>query len=140
MDRVSPEARSRIMSRIRSKDTKAEIIMRKALRDIGLRGYRIHYNIVGKPDIVFTSVKLAIFIDGDFWHGYLWKKCGNVPEKPYWKEKIAGNMDRDKQVNRELKKIGWKVIRIWEHDAMKKSQVAAFKIQKAYMCLVQQKT
>lgn len=132
MDRVSPEARSKIMSRIRSKNTKAEVILRKSLRELGLKGYRIHYSMPGRPDIVFTSVKLAVFIDGDFWHGYLWENMGRVPIKQYWKEKIAGNMARDKRVNSELKKQGWKVIRIWEHDVMKKPQASALKVSKAY--------
>ena len=81
---------------------------------------------------MFTSVKLAVFIDGDFWHGYLWKNRGRVPIKQYWKEKIAGNMARDKRVNGELKKLGWKVIRIWEHDVMKLPQASALKVLKAY--------
>lgn len=123
------------MSRIRSKDTMAEVTMRKALRDLGMRGYRIHYDLPGRPDIVYTSVKLAVFIDGDFWHGYLWKRRGTIPEKPYWKEKIAGNMARDKRVNSELKKQGWKVIRIWEHDVIKNPQASALKIRKAYLAL-----
>jgi DNA mismatch endonuclease, patch repair protein len=135
LDKVSPEGRSRTMSRIRSKNTKAEVVLRKSLRGLGLRGYRIHYNVTGRPDIVFTSVKLAVFIDGDFWHGYLWKKRGSVPIKQYWKEKISGNMARDKRVNSELKKQGWKVIRIWEHEVTKKPQASALKVLKAYMGL-----
>jgi DNA mismatch endonuclease (patch repair protein) len=127
------------MSRIKSKDTKAEILMRKALRNIGLKGYRIHYDLLGRPDIVFISVKLAVFVDGDFWHGYLWKKRGSIPLKPYWKVKIASNMARDKRVNGELRKQGWKVIRVWEHDVMKKPQASALRVQKAYMRLKQEK-
>jgi DNA mismatch endonuclease (patch repair protein) len=90
LDRISSEARSRIMSRIGSKNTKAEVILCKSLRELGLRGYRIHYKMNGQPDIVFTPVKLAIFIDGDFWHGYLWKNRSSVPIKQYWMDKIAG--------------------------------------------------
>lgn len=135
LDRVSPEVRSRTMSRIRSKNTKAEVILRKSLRGLGLRGYRIHYNVAGRPDIAFTSVKLAVFIDGDFWHGYLWKNRGSVPIKQYWKEKIAGNMARDKRINSELKKQGWKVIRIWEHEALKTPQASALKVFRAYTSL-----
>jgi DNA mismatch endonuclease (patch repair protein) len=123
------------MSRIRSKNTKAEVILRKVLRELGLRGYRIHYSIPGRPDIVFTSVKLAVFIDGDFWHGYLWKNRGCVPIKQYWKDKISGNMARDKRVNGELKKRGWRVIRIWEHEVIEKPQAPALKVYKAYIGL-----
>ncbi len=131
----SPSMRSKIMSKIKSKNTKAEILLRKELWRMGIRGYRIHYNLPGRPDIVFTTVKLAVFIDGDFWHGYLWKKGGKIPEKPYWKGKITSNIARDKRVNIELRKRGWKVTRVWEHEVMKNPQMAALKIQKVYTSL-----
>ena len=78
MDRISKEVRSRIMSRIRGRNTSPEIKLRKALYEVGLRGYRVHYKISGKPDVVFLKKKIAIFIDGDFWHGFRY---------PLWKEK-----------------------------------------------------
>ena len=112
------------MSKIRGKNTKPEIAFRKALSarayPKGLR-YRLHYKkIVGNPDIVFVSQKVAIFIDGDFWHGKSFDKMRLRLSKKYWILKIEGNIARDKKVSRHLRKDGWRVIRIWESDLRKK--------------------
>lgn len=114
-DVFDKETRSRIMSRIRSNDTGIEVRFRKALWAKGLRGYRLHYKIQGKPDIVFPRHRLVIFLDGDYWHGYNWKKLGKVPPKEYWQEKIQRNIDRDRKNTKELRKQGWTVVRFWEH-------------------------
>jgi DNA mismatch endonuclease (patch repair protein) len=108
------------MSRIRAKNTQPEIILRKAISKTGIRGYRLNYRLLGKPDIVFPKRKIAIFIDGCFWHKC--PKCFKKPatNKKFWLEKIEGNKRRDKKVNRHYKKMGWKIIRIWEHDLEKK--------------------
>ena len=110
----------KIMSAIKSKDTKPEKLLGKLLWAKGLR-YRKHYTILGKPDFVIVSKKIAIFCDGDFWHGNNWKIRGLKSFKneldgysPYWRTKILRNIERDKKVNKELKKKGWTVIRIWE--------------------------
>ena len=110
------------MSRIRSKNTSLEIEFRKLLWKNGLGRYRIHYNLPGKPDIVYVSKKIVIFLDGDFWHGYNWKKLGKVPPRKYWQKKIQKNIDRAKKYNKMLKKDGWKVIRIWEHEVKRNSE------------------
>lgn len=115
MARINKKKRSYIMSCIRSKNTKIELILRKALWQKGLR-YRIHYKTIGKPDVVFASKKVAIFIDGDFWHGWNWKKLRPKLKNRFWVNKITRNMRRDKEVNSRLEMMGWKVIRIWEHD------------------------
>jgi len=112
--KISKEKRSKIMASIRSKNTKVEWMLRKALWKDGLR-YKIHYKIIGNPDIVFPRNKVAVFIDGDFWHGYDWKKLKPKLKNKFWTDKIIRNMSRDKKVNFNLKKNGWKVIRIWEH-------------------------
>jgi len=122
-DKFSKETRSRIMSHIRSKNTKVELAFRKELVRKGLRGYRIHKKIIGNPDIVFTKKKIAVFIDGDFWHGYNWKIKGKTPPKEYWQEKIQKTIGRDKKINSMLKKDGWTVIRFWEHEI--KSDIVA---------------
>ncbi len=115
-DRLTSEQRSKNMSRIRGKNTGPEFLLRKILRENGYFGYRIHYNISGKPDVVFINKKIAIFVDGCFWH-----KCPihfKTPEtrKEFWLKKINRNVERDGIINQELEKLGWVVIRVWEHE------------------------
>lgn len=115
-DVLSKKQRSYNMSRIRSKNTLPELILRKTVLRSGLRGYRLHYKLVGKPDIVFPKRKIVIFIDGCFWHKC--PKCFIPPRtnEVFWTAKINSNVKRDKVVNRELREKGWKVLRIWEHE------------------------
>ena len=108
--------RSQIMSRIRSKNTKIEVKLRKALWMNGLKGFRIHYKLPGKPDIVFSTKKIAIFTDSSFFHGYNWAVLGKIPPKDYWQAKIRKNMLRDKGYNKLLKESGWKVLRFWDFE------------------------
>ncbi len=127
-DVLTPKQRTYNMSRIRGKNTVPEIKLRKMLFAAGIRGYRIHYNLPGKPDIVFVKKKIAVFIDGCFWH-----KCPvdfQEPEnrKEFWMKKIQSNVDRDKKVNAQLKNDGWTVIRIWEHEIKKGPEEVVKKI------------
>jgi DNA mismatch endonuclease (patch repair protein) len=114
-DNMTPAQRSLTMSRIRSRDTKPELTIRRLLHGRGLR-YRKHVRALpGQPDLVFSGPKVAVFIDGDFWHGWKfsqWKE--NLG--PYWREKIEGNMRRDTRNFRQLRQQGWTVIRLWEHE------------------------
>jgi DNA mismatch endonuclease (patch repair protein) len=119
------------MSKIKSTNTCLEVSFRKLLSKNKIRGYRLHYKIIGKPDIVFPAKKVVIFIDGDFWHGYNWKKLGKVPPKKYWQAKIERTMARDKIYTRQLRKEGWKVIRIWEHNLKKNPEIYPLKIKNA---------
>jgi len=111
------------MSKIRGKDTKVEILFRKALSaEVYPKGYRyrIHYRkIIGSPDVVFVKRKIAIFIDGDFWHGRGYGKNGKTMRKKFWRDKIESNRLRDRKVNRQLKREGWTVLRFWESDVKK---------------------
>jgi DNA mismatch endonuclease (patch repair protein) len=118
-DVLTREQRTYNMSKIRGKNTGPEIKLRKLLWSAGIRGYRIHYRLSGKPDIVFTKKKIAIFIDGCFWHKC--PTCFQEPEtrKDFWMGKIQSNVDRDKIVDAQLKSEGWKIIRIWEHEIRK---------------------
>jgi DNA mismatch endonuclease (patch repair protein) len=118
-DTVSKKKRSEIMSAVRSKDTKIEIAFRKAIWREGFRYSKNSSKYFGKPDIVLKKYKTAIFLDSCFWHGC--KKHCRIPtaRKKYWTEKIERNKKRDKEVDRYYKKIGWKVIRIWEHEMSK---------------------
>lgn len=108
------------MSRIRSKGTKPEIAFFQLIKSNFMYGqypYRKHSGKVpGKPEIAFLKQKVAVFVDGDFWHGYKHKDWIEKLPKKYWQEKILKNIERDRKVNRELKQLGWSVLRIWEHD------------------------
>lgn len=120
MDTFSPEKRSDIMKRVKSTNTSVEIRLRKELWRNGLRGWRIHpKNVPGKPDIIFKRKKVAVFIDGCFWHGC--PVCDRSPKSgnAYWENKISRNMVRDKKYNELLANDGWLVIRLWEHEVMK---------------------
>ena len=126
------------MSCIPSKDTRPEIVLGKILWRSGIR-YRKHYKIVGRPDFVIVSKRIAIFVDGDFWHGHNWKLRGfrNLTEelatyKKFWVSKITNNIKRDIKVNNILKKDNWKVIRLWESDLKKNPDKIMRKILKAY--------
>jgi len=84
----------------------------------------------GSPDIVFLQEKIAVFLDGDFWHGYEYKILGRKPTNGYWEKKIETNIKRDRKVNRELKKMGWRIIRVWEHQIKSGSDKIITKIEK----------
>ncbi|MCC6865197.1 MAG: DNA mismatch endonuclease Vsr [Ignavibacteria bacterium] len=107
--------RSYNMSRIRSKNTKPEMIVRSWLHNQGYR-FRLHdKSLPGKPDIVLKKYKTVIFVNGCFWHGHKNCKYFILPKTrtKWWKDKIEGNITRDKKTKRDLKKLGWKVINIW---------------------------
>lgn len=109
------------MSRIRGTNTKPEIALRKALWALGLR-YRLNVKkLPGKPDIVIGKHKLAIFVDGEFWHGYDWnaKKPKIKSNAEYWVKKIEGNMARDQNNNEKLRSKGFLVLRFWEQELRK---------------------
>lgn len=127
-DVFTKKKRSAIMARIRSKNTKPEKLLRAGLRKLGLH-FKSHYNIFGHPDIVFPNEKVAIFVDGDFWHGYNLKIKKQIPPRRYWLAKILRNIQRDKVVSKNLKNHGWKVIRIWEHNIVKRPEKYAKQIR-----------
>lgn len=110
------EATSRVMSANKAKNTKPEITLRKALFNNGLRGYRLHWKKVpGRPDIAYPSKKIAIFVNGCFWHRCPYCKP-SFPKSnvEFWKNKFKKNKERDKRKKRELEKVGWKVLVFWE--------------------------
>jgi len=114
-DRISAATRSLVMSRIRGKNTTPERYLFAAAAGAGWRFEKHAADIPGKPDLVFRRAKIAVFVDGDFWHGYrfpAWSTC--IP--PRWREKIAATRLRDQRTRRRLRASGWKVIRIWEHE------------------------
>lgn len=129
------EAASRIKQRNRSRDTKAELLLRKELWRRGLR-YRVHADdLPGKPDIVFRAAGVVVFCDGDFWHGRRWKqrheKLSRGTNAPYWTAKIAANVARDRRNTRRLRQAGWTVVRLWETDILRDVSKAATRVEKA---------
>ena len=130
MDKISKEKRTRNMFAIVSKNTKPEIAVRKGLYKLGL-GFRIHSKLPGKPDIIFPSRKVAIFINGCFWHGH---GC-EFDHKPktnvkFWLEKIKTNKIRDKKALKDLKSLGWKTLTVWECEIEKNLEKSVNKIEK----------
>jgi len=121
MDRLTPEQRSKNMKAIKSSGTKAEILFAKALFTRGYRYRKNSVTVYGKPDISIKKLKLAIFIDGEFWHGKEWetKKSTIGTNTDFWHKKIERNMERDKEVNEKLRNEGWTVLRFWDKEVMK---------------------
>ncbi len=127
------------MSAVRGKDTVPELLLRRELHRLGLR-YRLHpADLPGRPDIVFRRQRLAVFVDGDFWHGHGWKERGfdtfeaqfeghRDPEK--WRKKIARNMARDQEVEQALREQGWRVLRVLESEVRRDVAAAALIVAK----------
>ena len=114
--------RSKLMQRIKSIDTKAEVQFRKSLWARGVRYRKNNRSLPGNPDICISKQKIAIFIDGEFWHGFDWenKKQKIKANRDYWISKIEKNIERDKNTGLLLEKDGWTVLRFWEREIKKK--------------------
>jgi DNA mismatch endonuclease (patch repair protein) len=108
--------RSEVMSRIRSRGNKdTELALAKLLRRNKITGWRRNQKIFGKPDFIFKQARLAIFVDGCFWHGCPQHGTHPAGNRSFWKKKFARNIARDRLVNGTLRRAGWRVLRIWEH-------------------------
>jgi DNA mismatch endonuclease, patch repair protein len=130
MDIWTKKKRSEVMSKIRSKNTKPEILLRSLLHQEGFR-FRIHKkDLPGKPDIVLQKYKLIIFVHGCFWHYH--KDCpeGRIPNtnSKFWEAKLFKNIENDKRHQKNLRNLGWKVMVVWECEIEKKSQEVLDKI------------
>ncbi|MAW80049.1 MAG: very short patch repair endonuclease [Parvularcula sp.] len=115
-DVFTKEKRSEVMRPVKGRDTKPEVALRKKLHALGFR-YRLNVkDLPGKPDLVFPKHKTVVFVHGCFWHGHRCKRGNRQPKQnaDYWKEKIARNKARDKKNAKELEKLGWRVITVWE--------------------------
>ena len=144
--RRDPAVTSRIMSAVRSKDTVPEMLLRRELHRRGLR-YRVHdRRLPGRPDLSFARARLAVFVDGDFWHGGGWRERGfqsleaqfaahRDPEK--WAAKIRRNMERDAEVNAELADLGWRVVRVWESSIRADLRTVADDLEGEYYAAVE---
>ena len=126
-DIFTPEKRSWVMSRIRSRDTKIEKSMASLLRKNKIQ-YRRFPMVFGSPDFVVEK-KVLVFCDGDFWHGYGYGKKKR-PQKKFWRDKIERNMVRDRKVTRKLRADGWSVVRLWEHDIERSPEKCVGKIRR----------
>jgi DNA mismatch endonuclease, patch repair protein len=121
MSCVIPSSReaSQRMARVSQKGTKAELALRKKLHSRGLR-YRLHLTLLAKPrrvaDIVFQRARIAVFVDGCFWHGCPEHATWPKSNADFWREKIEANRSRDLDTNQRLAALGWKTVRIWEHE------------------------
>lgn len=119
MARTKEEQRSYTMSKIKGRDTKPEVMLRKALWHKGIRYRKNYRGLPGTPDIALTRERIAIFVDGDFWHA---RNHQNNPgeqvrsNKEYWKKHLGRNVERDKEVNDALTEEGWLVLRFWESE------------------------
>ena len=127
--------RSELMSKIKGKNTKPELLLRKALWRRGIR-YRVNdSNLLGKPDISIRKYKLAVFVDGEFWHGFNWEEKKNKikSNREYWIKKIERNMQRDLEVTSQLRNSGWTVIRFWEKEIKKDVTQCSLIIEKVIL-------
>lgn len=115
MDVHTPEQRRRNMAAIRCRDTKPELALRRLLWANGLR-YRVHPRLPGRPDVAFVKAKLAVFVDGCFWHSCPDHCSMPASNTQFWTEKLARNVARDRSVDNQLAQLGWRVVRFWEHE------------------------
>ena len=126
-DFLTKEQRSELMSKIRSKNTKPELEMARLLGGMDYQRHRS--DLPGKPDFFFPTTRLAVFVDGKFFHGKNFEKWkGKL--KPYWLEKISGNIRRDKMTDAKLRRMGYSVLHVWEDDVWKKGEKCADRIRK----------
>lgn len=129
-DNLTHEQRSYCMSRVKGRDTGLERLVRSELHKRGLRFRKHVKNLPGKPDIVFVNKKVAVFLDGDFWHGYRFPQWERKLSK-FWRKKIGETRKRDQRNFAKLRRMGWRVIRIWEHSIERDLDRVVRKICKA---------
>lgn len=133
MGKKTPEQISYNMKQVKSKDSKIEQLLRKELWSRGIRYRKNVRKVFGNPDITFIGLKIAVFCDSEFWHGYDWENRKNdfKSNTDFWIPKIERNMERDKEVNEHLRSEGWIVLRFWGNEIKKNAQECADKIEMA---------
>jgi DNA mismatch endonuclease (patch repair protein) len=129
--KMDPATRRRVMASIKSKDTKPELAMRLALRSAGLIGYRVHLRgVPGRPDLAYTRWRVAVFVDGVWWHGHPDYFTPGLRGE-YWDRKIGGNVARDGRVDAELAELGWTSVRVWDVDVLRNPEAAVQKVRES---------
>lgn len=122
-DVFSTEKRSQIMSRVRSKkNSSTELKLIKYFDELSIHGWKRNYQVVGHPDFVFLDKRIAVFVDGCFWHGHDCRNTRPSSNQEYWEKKRRRNIEHDKQVTKRFEERGWTVIRIWECELKKKNR------------------
>ena len=131
MDKLTPEQRKKCMQSNKSKGTKPELVLAKAMWALGLRYRKNSGSIFGKPDFSFKKYKVAVFVDGEFWHGKDWeqRKAEIKGNREFWIAKIERNIRRDMEVTGRLKAEGWTVLRFWSNDVVKDTTSCAEKVK-----------
>lgn len=121
-DVFTPDERSRIMSRVRSKNNKStEIKLIEYFKDLSIHGWRRNYDVIGHPDFIFLKERIAIFVDGCFWHGHNCRNITPASNQEYWVKKREKNIKHDRYITKRFENRGWIVIRIWECELKKKN-------------------
>ena len=121
------------MSLVRATGTKLEKVFLRFLRAQGItKGYNLdRRNLLGRPDVVFEKEKLCFFVDSDFWHGWQFPRWKHKLKEGFWRDKIQKNRERDREVTRGLRSRGWRVVRLWEHDLIRRPDKILGKLKKA---------
>lgn len=134
MDKLTKEQRRKNMQANKSTGTKPELLLAKVLFARGYRYRKNNKTVFGNPDFTFKKIKLAIFVDGEFWHGKDWevRKYDHKSNKEFWLTKIERNIERDKEVNQKLVADGWKVLRFWGKEINNNIENCIIKIEKEH--------
>ncbi|MFH2062644.1 MAG: very short patch repair endonuclease [bacterium] len=133
-DRVTPEIRSRIMSRIRSRNTKPELFVFRELHRCGINFCRHYRAAHGTPDLAQPGRRIAIFIDGSFWHGYRYPSWRHKLPSQFWRDKIERNRSRDRRNFARLRRQGWLVMRVWEHQLKREPEACINRLVTVLRC------
>lgn len=128
-DDRTPAQRSETMRRVRGRNTSCEIALRRELHRRGMR-YSLRRKLPGNPDMVFVAARVAVFVDGCFWHGCAQHCRRPSSNRTYWNRKIDRNMNRDESVTRTLREAGWRVVRLWEHEVRASPRRCASRVER----------
>lgn len=126
-DNLTPAQRKRCMSTVRTRGTGIELALATALKSFGLKWVPHDDELPGKPDFVFRRHRVAVFVDGDFWHGFRFPQW-KVQVSSFWRRKIDTNRRRDRSVHRKLRRLGWIVLRVWGHEIKRDPQEVAERV------------